>query len=294
MSNLLGFIKRNWLVIGLTVLVIVLLRRSSGGVFPQATSLRNSGGAMESAGFDATSKLSPSILPVEPAPTTGVTDRLVIKSSNLSLLVKSVRDTQDLVIKKAQELGGYMVDSALNSPEGVDSATVSVRVPSVKLDEFLKSARSASVRVVSENLEGYDVTDQYVDLAARLETLNKTKAKFEQIMAQATIIQDILTVQRELISLQDQIDSLKGQQQYLEKSAEMAKVTIYLATDELALPYAPAQPWKPEAIFKTAVRSLVSSLRGVATALIWIAVFSVIWVPALVIILLIRRRFRRG
>jgi hypothetical protein len=98
-------------------------------------------------------------------------------------------------------------------------------------------------------------------------------------MAKAEKIEDLLNVQRELINLQSQIDSLKGQQQYYEKNAEMAKLTIYLSTDELALPYAPSESWRPQVIFKQAVRSLVTSLRKVGTAIIWLAVYSVVWIP---------------
>jgi len=84
-----------------------------------------------------------------------------------------------------------------------------------------------------------------------------------------------------LDNLQSQIDSLKGQEQYLEKNAQNAKITVYLASDELALPYTPAKPWRPEAIFKQAVRSLVGTLRGLGTLFIWLVVYSIIWVPAL-------------
>ena len=144
--------------------------------------------------------------------------------------------------------------------------------------------------MVSENLTGEDVTDQFVDIDARLATLYRTKAKFEEILDKAVKVEDLLNVQRELINLQTQIDSLKGQQLYLEKSAAMAKITIYLSTDELALPYAPSEAWRPTVILKLAVRSLVGNLRNFGSALIWIGVYSVVWVPILIVLFIIRKR----
>jgi hypothetical protein len=70
-----------------------------------------------------------------------------------------------------------------------------------------------------------------------------------------------------------------GQQKYLEKTAALAKVTVYVSTDEYSLPYSPAEPWRPDAVFKTAVRTLVVVLRALGSAAIWIVVFAVIWVP---------------
>ena len=55
---------------------------------------------------------------------------------------------------------------------------------------------------------------------------------------------------------QSQIDSYKGQQDALKKNAQLAKLTIYLSTDEIALPYAPSETFRPQIIFKLAVRGI--------------------------------------
>jgi len=225
-------------------------------------------------------------------PTANVKDRLVIKESNLSLLVSKVVDTQKKILQKTVEVGGYMVSANLSNPQDTATSTITIRIPAKKLESMLEYLRGVSVKVISENLQGEDVTDQYTDLKAQLDTLNKTKMKFEQIMDKAILVEDILNVQREIISLQSQIDSIKGQQLYYEKSAEMAKVTIYLSTDELNLPYAPSDAWRPGVIFKQAVRSLLEALRNLGSAIIWIAVYAVIWLPILLIIIFLRKRRR--
>ena len=112
-------------------------------------------------------------------------------------------------------------------------------------------------------------------------------------MNQAIKVEDLLQVQRELINLQDQIDALRGRQNYLGKTAEMAKITFYMSTDEYALPYAPATPYRPNVIFKESVRSLVGTLRGIATLGIRLGVYSVVWLPVLLVVLWVRRRKTR-
>jgi len=231
------------------------------------------------------------IPPIQEAPpTTDVTNRLVMRESSLSLLVKNVVEAQKQIIQTAESLGGYMVNSNLNNPQDAPTATVTVRVPSGKLQEGLDLYRNLAIKVVSENLSGTDVTDEFVDNEARLATLEKTKAKFEEILDKATTVQDILAVQQQLISLQSQIDAVIGQQNYLEKNAQMARLTIYLSTDELALPYAPSESWRPEVIFKQAMRSLILQIRKLGTAIIWLAVYSVFWLPILLLVLFLKRR----
>ena len=217
-------------------------------------------------------------------------ERIVVEESSMSLVVSEVQETANMIVDRAKAVGGFMVNSSLNHPEEAPFATVVIRVPADKFRETLEYFRTLAVKVSSENIRGTDVTDQYVDIEARLATLEKTKAKFESIMDQAIEIQDILQIQRELINLQSQIDSLKGTQKYLEQTAKLAKITVYLSSDEFALPYTPAAPFRPSVIFKLAVRSLILTLRGLASRLIWIAVYSVIWLPIILIILFIKKR----
>jgi len=154
--------------------------------------------------------------------------------------------------------------------------------------------KDMAVKVVSESVNGTDVTDQYTDLQAQLEVLQKTKIKFEDILDRATAVNDLLNVQRELISLQSQIDSVKGQQKYYEQSAKLSKITIYLSTDELALPYAPTNEWRPTVIFKEAVRSFVGAIRSIGSLIIWAFVYLPIIIPIFFIVRYIKKRKNIG
>jgi len=210
--------------------------------------------------------------------------RLIIKESYISLVVKNVVDAQKEIVKKTQEWKGFIVQSYFDNPQEAASATITIRLPVKKLDQALNDFKKLAVKVVSENISGTDVTEEYTDIEAQLNTLYKTKAKLEEIIEKATKIIDILEVQRELINLQQQIDMLLGQKKYLEKSAFFTKITIYLSTDELSLPYTPTESWQPKLVFKQAVRSLILNLRKVGTLLIWVFVYLPIIVPLLIVV----------
>lgn len=254
-------------------------------------------GSAESVDSMGISNISPlsSYSPIgrEYAPQADVEERLVIQESNLSLLVKDVVEVRNKILDFAKKSGGYMVNSSTSNPQDAPTATITIRVPSEKLQEVLDYFHSLSIKVVSENLVGRDVTDQYVDIDARIKTYEKTMARYESILESATEIADITNLTQQIIYTQNQIDSLKGQQDALEKNAQFAKLTIYLSTDEMALPYAPSETFRPGVIFKLAVRSLVGFLRGLAKLAIWIGVYAVIWVPALVIFKLARKWLKR-
>lgn len=231
--------------------------------------------------------------PTDYSPQPDVKDRLVVQESNLSLLVEDVTDIRNKIVSYAQQKGGYMVSSNVSNPQDAPTATVVVRVPSKDLEEALDYFHSLSVKVVSENLVGQDVTDQYVDIDTRIAQLERTKARLETILDQATQITEITNLTQQILNYQNQIDALKGQQDALEKNAQLAKLTIYLSTDEIALPYQPSETFRPGVIFKLAVRSLVGTLRGMATLGIWVGVYAVIWLPALILFVLLRRWLKK-
>lgn len=299
MKQVIEWIRTHKLTVVLLVVIgYLVLQRNYFGIqtfgFTERSGLPVSGGGiampaplgMKSAGM-AVSDSVPDFS--APAPTEAK-DRLVIRDTTLSLQVKSVQKTIGDIEQVAANLGGFLVDSNLTVPEGATSGTISIRVPEAKRGDALSQIKQLAVKTVSESVSGHDVTDEFVDLEARLEVLAKTKVKFEAILEQASRVPDLLEVERELTNLQSQIDSLHGQQKYLEQSAKLTKITAYLSTDELALPYAPDQPWRPSVIFKQAVRSLVGSLRSLGTLLIWLLVYTPVWLTVAVIVWWWKRR----
>lgn len=239
-----------------------------------------------SLGAPGTTSYRGGIVPPSPPVFEDVVDtdnRLVIQNSSMSLLVSDVRKAGNEVVKFAEANGGFMVNASYNQPEESAFGTVTVRVSTDKLNDALSFYRGLAVKVTNENLQGTDVTEQYTDIEARLKTLDKTKAKFEEILDSATRVQDILQVQQNIINVQSQIDRLVGQRKSLEASASLTKMTVYLSTDELSLPYTPDNKFRPGVIFKLAVRSLVGSFYGLGERLIWLVVYSVLWIPALII-----------
>lgn len=275
-----NWVKTHKLIVLLLLIIAYLFLKDRVLLFPQRSIFPS---AKTDYYRDASSSTGTSVeeLPLPQSLDTflDTTNRIITKTSDMSLLVKDVRTTGNQIISYAQQSGGFMVFTSYNSPTESPFATITVRVPTDKLDEALDFIRSLAIKVTSENLVGKDVTKDYVDIESTLATLRKTQAKFEEILEKAVSVQDILNVQRELISLQQQIDALIGQKQAIENNARLTKITVYLSTDELALPYAPDKAFRPNVTFKLAVRSLISTLQSAADATIWIGVYFVILVP---------------
>lgn len=275
MGKIIDLIKKNWVSVLLLLVVIYLLGRSTG-VNPIST--RNSG--VEIGGF--ADMASPMIGKSIGAPIIGnyqqaapvVSDsRMVVQNTSISMQVNDVSAVSSNIENLAISVGGYMVNRSMVKPEGAATGNITIRVPAEKREETLNSIKKMGIKTVSENVSGYDVTDQYVDIQGRVDNLNKTKIKMEVLLDQANNVSDLMNIQMQINNIQSQIDSYIGQQKYLEQTAKLTRIMINLSTDELALPYVPDAAWRPGAVLKTAVRSMIGAVRNVADAIIWMVVY---------------------
>lgn len=304
MTNFFAWVKKNLVLITIIVVLAIALlmqyKRSQpmyyGDTGVMSEPAIGMGGRAESLMLTKSSdSMGMESMPYDPvAPAPDVANRMVVTNSYLGLVVDNVVESVESIRNQVQTLGGYVVNSSITRPEDGGTATITIRIPSEKLGETLSALKGQAVEVVSENLDGYDVTDQFVDNAARLTILEQNKARFEEIMAAARTVDEIVKVQQQIFSLQSQIDSIKGQQKYLEETAKSSLVVVYLSTDELSLPYTPDDAWRPEVIFKTAVRGLLTTAQSLGSMLIWVVVYSIIWLPILVIIILVSKRLNKN
>ena len=134
-----------------------------------------------------------------------ITDRLVIRNANLSLVVADPAAASNQIIALAASLNGYVVSSNTYQAS-VDSAgnkimqaNLTIRVPSAQLDAALAQLRALAVEVRSETISGQDVTSEYTDLQSHLRNLEAAETKLQQIMDGATKTEDVLAVYNQLV-----------------------------------------------------------------------------------------------
>jgi hypothetical protein len=213
-------------------------------------------------------------------------NRLVIKNAELAIVVSDPKADMARITKLADEMGGYVVSSNLfqsyygpNSIE-VPEATITIRVPSEKLDEALARIKEDAVDIDSENVSGQDVTSEYVDLQSRLTAKQAAEKKLLEILDEAKETEDVLAVYTELQMIQTEIESLKGQIKYYEQSAALSSISVRLIAEAGTQPIA-IGPWRPEGAAKDAVEDLVFFFQNFVEFLIRFVIFVL---PSLILI----------
>jgi hypothetical protein len=219
--------------------------------------------------------------------------RLIIRTGNISMTVEDTRaaqaDVEAMVNGWASE-GAFVVSSNEYGGEvnGSPYISMQIRVPSAHFDAAMDSLADMAVQVLSRNESGQDVTEEYVDLQARLESLETARQRLLEIMQDAQSTEDLLMAEQQLTYREEEIESITGRMQYLEQSAALSSISIDLQ------PYILTQPvdtsWRPAETVRRAFDSLLNGLRGLADFLIifGIGVLPILAIIGLIIYLIVR------
>jgi len=214
---------------------------------------------------------------------------MIIRNGELSLIVRSVVDTRDEIARLAVRLQGYVVSSWVSGEKEEMRGQISLRVPDDRFEEALAQLRKLAVRVESESTSSRDVTEEYVDLEARLKNAQATESQYVAILNKATTVEDILRVYDSLSRVRREIEQIKGRMKYLERTSSMSLIGVSLRPVTTTAPLVPVG-WHVLEVLKSAIRGVVTLGQWLVTLVIWLIMLAPIWGTVLGIFLWRRRR----
>ena len=204
-------------------------------------------------------------------------DRVVIHTANMSIVVPEPSASVQEIANLANEMGGFVVSSNVfqtffsEANVSADRASITIRVPSERLDEALEAIKTGATEIQSESISGQDVTQEFTDLQSRLRNLEAAEEQLLEIMEAANDTEDVLQVFENLRRVSEEIEVIKGRIQYLSESARLSAIAVELIPDVAAQPLN-IGGWQPEGTVKEAFTSLIQALRFLGDAAIWSAI----------------------
>ena len=161
-------------------------------------------------------------------------DRKIIRDGNLSLEVAAPADSQRKITSIAESAGGFVVTSEAKQHENEDPSrqglevTLVVRVPALQFGPVMDQIRAIGTRVVQEKITGQDVTEEFIDLEARIKTQKALEEQFLEIMKRAAKVADALEVQRQIAEVRTEIEKLEGRKRFLGNRASLSTISVTL------------------------------------------------------------------
>ena len=285
----------------LAVVLTLLFAFSCGSKKESAIDGYAGGGESDKALSEAPAMMeapSPTVAPAPPAgdtagrtttvPEPTVKKRKIIKTAEITIEVKDFHDSLNSIREILKEVAPREEDGSIadttesKSESGTTSGTVSIRINPDKFD-LLVDKLLAIGDVQYQRISGEDVTKEYYDLQARLNSKLEMEKRLLQLLATRTnSVADLLEVERELGRVREEIESIQGTLRYYDDLVGMSTVNLTLQEPESVVSGAGGF-WGPikEAIqksFEVFGKSIAALIIFIMGALPWAIVAYVIFI----------------
>jgi uncharacterized iron-regulated membrane protein len=209
-------------------------------------------------------------------------ERMIIKTADLSLQVQDVGIAEAAINEQVALLQGYVVNVQSSGSDQERRIVITFRVPAERFEEALEQVQGLAREVLSIRVSGDDVTEEFVDLNARLRNLEASRDRLLALLNQANEVEDALSVNTALTDIQGQIEQIQGRMQYLQRSSALSTLTVSLSTEQVE-PLVDEESWQPLAVASTALRALLGLVQFIINMLIVLLVWVPVWLPLLLL-----------
>jgi hypothetical protein len=166
---------------------------------------------------------NPARVPALPA----IAERSIVHTGDITVRVPNVDQKSAQAEALAAGAGGYVGGDDRQIDAGQSTATLTLRVPAGRFDATLNAIALLGTEL-SRNVSTQDVTSQVVDVAARLTTQRASVARIQALLAKATTIGEIVSIESELTQREADLESLEAQQAKLGDLTTLSTITATL------------------------------------------------------------------
>jgi Domain of unknown function (DUF4349) len=227
-----------------------------------------------------------------------IQERKIIRNGELTLEADLPEEAQRAISTIVESKGGFVIESQQSSSElrGAtrDTVTMKVRVPAEKFNEAIDEIRKTGSRVIVETVKGQDVTEEFVDIEARLKAKKLLETQIMEIMKRSNSVEDALSVQKELGTVRGEIEQIEGRKRFLENQSSLSTITLRIQTPTALTAGSTGFFYRLGEAFSTGYNAALTFILFLVTLLIAVLPFLLLIVLPLFLIAryLIKRRPR--
>jgi hypothetical protein len=218
-------------------------------------------------------------------------NRSIIYTGSITVRVSNVDEAASRAGVTATGAGGFVGGDKRTINDSRSEATLTLRVPSARFNEVVTTLGKLG-KEESRAISTEDVTDQVVDVDARIATAQASVDRVRALLAKAQTISDIVSLESELSRREADLESLKARKSKLDDLTSLSTITVLLLGPDAAV----AKP-KDDSGFIAGLKggwhafvaSMVVLLTVLGALLPWIVLLGL---PVVALLWFLRRRRR--
>ena len=153
-------------------------------------------------------------------------DKKIIKTADLNAEVKEYKSFSAQVSDKVKKYGGYISQENQSETAYKIENSIVVKVPVDQFENAVSDLLNGAEKINEKRISSDDITEQLIDGKSRLEAKRQVRLRYLELLKQAKNMEEILTVQKEINEIQEEIEAVTGRLNYLGHSAAMSTINF--------------------------------------------------------------------
>ncbi|HJR93158.1 MAG TPA: DUF4349 domain-containing protein, partial [Acidimicrobiia bacterium] len=206
--------------------------------------------------------------------------RKVIHRASIAIEATDTRAVYQDILALVEASGGFVGSADIADPDsGEDQPriTMTIRIPATDLATSLEAIAALGTRVVTQSQQGQDVTEEYVDVEARIDNLTLLETELRELLEDVRAQADVdpaklLQVFNEISRVRGEIEQFEGRIQVLDDLTSLATVDVSIVPTPAVTPVVDDE-WAPLSVARGALADLVSAFHDIADVGIRLVVY---------------------
>jgi len=223
-----------------------------------------------------------------------VNNRVYMKTSSFGVVVPDVTRYVTDMTAYFTSIQGRILSSQMNTYGKYMYAYMTVKVPVDKYDEANMKVRNGVKKILNQSVNSTDETGTYTNVTTNLADLEQKKLDKEKELLTVYTDAEKKRIQLEIDQLSYQIKYSQDQVKQVDETVNWATVTITASDSESYFkPYDPSASTDLKDVLDQSLSQLGRLFIMIAALLIQVLVFSVLWLPVLLVIKLVVSKIHR-
>lgn len=214
----------------------------------------------------------------------------IIKDGSMSIRTESIAEAKKNIDTILKKIDGYYEKEETENNSHEISHQLMIRVPAIHFDKLIIALENGGNTIVNKSIQARDITEEYVDIQTRLAHKRAYLQRYRELLAKAQNIDDIVTVENSIRTLEEEIESKEGRLRYLDDQVAYSTLHIRLFNEKEYI----YEPQQQGGFIEKVKRSLSYGWIGIVEFTLWmISLWPIVLLVPLLIVIIKRIRKKR-
>ncbi|MEP7108823.1 MAG: DUF4349 domain-containing protein [Ferruginibacter sp.] len=196
-----------------------------------------------------------------PQPATHIDwDKKIIRTATVRLEVKDFKKYNERIHIIIRQNGGYIAQEEQNLTDEKSETILSIKVPVEQFEGMMNDLPAGDVKILERMITSQDVTGEVIDTRTRMEAKKQVRLKYLDFLKASKNMEEVLKVQNEINSIQEEIEAAAGRVEYLSHQSAFSTINLTF--------YQPFDGFKPVDLSPSFLNRITNAFKAGAD---WIA-----------------------